>query len=548
MTDGQVKLACGHVLPVVGGACKVCDAMPVMMGYVGGRHVKVLRDSGCSGVVVKRELVEDRQLTGRFQECVLIDGTVRRVEEAVVDIDTPFYVGKVTALCMNKPVYDLIIGNVDGVRNPSDPDPNWCRKEDAEKHCEILQAVQTRGQKLTEQKGMKKLTVTNLVDIDVTVDKIKELQTTDDSLKTYRDLAKSGKKKVRGEGIVSWFSIEKGLLYRHFQSPKVSDNKTFKQLVIPDILRRKVMTIAHDSILGGHLGTKKTLDRISSSFSWPGIQGDVKRYCQSCDVCQRTFPKGRVTKVPLEKMPLIDTPFERIAVDLVGPISPVTDKGNRYILTVVDYSTRYPEAIPLKGIEAERVAEALVYVFSMMGIPKEILSDMGTQFTSNIMEEVSRLLSIKQLVTTPYHPACNGLVEKFNGTLKSMLRKMCAERPKDWDRYLPALLFAYREVPQESTKFSPFELMFGRTVRGPMMVLKELWTKEVHPEVKSTYQYVLDLKERLSNTCELARKDLQRSSERYKRNYDRKTKTRTFKVGDLVLILLPTDNNKLLMQ
>lgn len=102
-------------------------------------------------------------------------------------------------------------------------------------------------------------------------------------------------------------------------------------------------------------------------------------------------------------------------------------------MTVVDYSTRYPEAIPLKSIETERVAEALVYIFSMMGIPKEILSDMGTQFTSNVMKEVGRLLSFKQLVTTPYHPACNGLVEKFNGTLKSMLRKMCSERPKDWD-------------------------------------------------------------------------------------------------------------------
>lgn len=221
--------------------------------------------------------------------------------------------------------------------------------------------------------------------------------------------------------------------------------------------------------------------------------------------CQRTFPKGKVTKIPLEKMPLIDTPFERIAVDLVGPISPVTEKGNRYILTVVDYSTRYPEAIPLKSIETERVAEALVYIFSMMGIPKEILSDMGTQFTSNVMKEVSRLLSFKQLVTTPYHPACNGLVEKFNGTLKSMLRKMCSERPKDWDIYLPALLFAYREVPQESTKFSPFEFMFGRTVRGPMIVLKELWTKEVQPEVKTSYQYVLDLKDRISSTYELVR-------------------------------------------
>lgn len=522
--------------------------MPVLSGYVGENFVNVLRDSGCSGVVVKRELVKDSELTRKIQKCVLIDGTVRQVEEALIDIDTPFYTGKVSALCMREPVYDLIIGNVSGVRNQSEPNPQWCRRENREKCCEILQAVQTRGQKAKEEKGLKKLNVTDLVDLEVTVNKMKELQLIDETLTNYRNLANAGKRKLLGDGIVSWFSIDKGLLYRHFSSPKVSDNKTFKQLVIPEALRRKVMTIAHDSILGGHLGTKKTLDRISSSFYWPGIQGDVKRYCQSCDLCQRTFPKGKVTKIPLEKMPLIDTPFERIAVDLVGPISPVTEKGNRYILTVVDYSTRYPEAIPLKSIETERVAEALVYIFSMMGIPKEILSDMGTQFTSNVMKEVGRLLSFKQLVTTPYHPACNGLVEKFNGTLKSMLRKMCSERPKDWDRYLPALLFAYREVPQESTKFSPFELMFGRTVRGPMMVLKELWTKEVQPEVKTSYQYVLDLKDRLSSTCELVRHELQKSSDRYKKNYDRKASNRSFKVGDYVLILLPTDSNKLLMQ
>ena len=78
------------------------------------------------------------------------------------------------------------------------------------------------------------------------------------------------------------------------------------------------------------------------------------------------------------------------------------------------------------------------------------------------MKEVSRLLSMKQLVTTPYHPMCNGLVERFNGTMKQMLKRMCAERPKDWDRYLPALLFAYREVPQESLGFSPFELLYRR--------------------------------------------------------------------------------------
>ena len=108
---------------------------------------------------------------------------------------------------------------------------------------------------------------------------------------------------------------------------------------------------------------------------------------------------------------------------------------------------------------------------------------------------------MKQLVTTPYHPMCNGLVERFNGTMKQMLKRMCAERPKDWDRYLPALLFAYREVPQESLGFSPFELLYGRTVRGPMSILKEVWTKEAtEPDVKLTYQYVLELQDRLQDT------------------------------------------------
>ena len=104
-------------------------------------------------------------------------------------------------------------------------------------------------------------------------------------------------------------------------------------------------------------------------------------------------------------------------------------------------------------------------MFARVGIPREILSDQGSQFISSVMKEVCRLLSVKQVVvTTLYHPMCNGLVEKFNGTLKNMLRKMCAEKPKDWDRYINPLLFAYREVRQESLGYAPFELIYGRTV------------------------------------------------------------------------------------
>ena len=152
-------------------------------------------------------------------------------------------------------------------------------------------------------------------------------------------------------------------------------------------------------------------------------------------------------------------------MDLIGPMVPKSDKGNRYILNLVDYATRFLEAVALKSTDTDKVAEALVDMFARVGIPNEILSDNGPQFISDVMKEVGRLLSLRQLLSTPYHPMCNGLVEKFNGTLKFMLRRMVEERPKDWDRYISPLLFAYREAPQASTGFSPFELLYVRSVR-----------------------------------------------------------------------------------
>ncbi len=191
----------------------------------------------------------------------------------------------------------------------------------------------------------------------------------------------------------------------------------------------------------------------------------------------------------------------------------------------------------------------MVNVFSRVGVPSEILTDQGSQFTSELMKELSRLLSIRQLTTTPYHPSCNGLVERFNATLKQMLKRLCADRPSDWDRYIAPLLFAYRETPQSSLGFSPFELIYGRSVRGPMAILKELWTGTIdNPETKTTYQYVLELRERLESTCDLAHQELAKAAENAKHYYDRKTRPRSFKVDDYVLLLLPTDKNKLLLQ
>ena len=301
--------------------------------------------------------------------------------------------------------------------------------------------------------------------------------------------------------------------------------------------------------MSGHLGIKKTMDRVLTEFFWPGVCGDVSRFCKSCIICQRTIQKGRVTKVPLGKLPLIDTPFKRVAVDIVGPIEPRSERKSRYILTMIDYATRYPEAVALPGIETERVAEALVEMFSRVGIPDEILTDCGSQFTAEVMKEVSRLLSLQQITTTPYHPICNGLIERFHMTLKQTLRRMCAERPKDWDKYLPALLFAIREVPQESLGFSPFELLYGRNVKGPMAILRELWSGEARDEhVLSTYQYVIELRDRLEQTCKLAHENLKKLQIKQKTYYDRRARSRKFDVGDKVLLLLPTDSNKLLLQ
>ena len=544
--DGCLELKNGSSIPCVSGACdkhttvSSDEDMPVCQGFVGEHAVKVLRDTGCSSAAVKSDLVEPDQMTGRVHLCVLIDGTARRFPIAKVKVNTPYYIGEVEAMCMKQPIYDLVIGNIPGVRN--DPDENWMTPTDETSG--EASAVTTRAQAEKDKRALRPLIVPTAETPDMDLQKLKEAQQKDTSLQKFWNMD-DREQPIRSGGTF-WMKVCKGVLYRFYK--KTGDSVPVKQIMVPSEFRRQVMKLAHEGILGGHLATQKTVDRIRTSFQWPGLVSDVTRYCRSCDICQRTIPKGRVARVPLGRMPVMDEPFQRIAVDLIGAISPVTDKGNRYILTVVDYATRYPEAVALPKIEAERVAEALLSVFCRVGFPREVLSDCGTQFTSEVMREVSRLISMRQLFTTPYNPRCNGLCERINGVLKSMLKKMCQERPQDWDRYLPAVLFAYREVPQASTGFSPFELLYGRTVRGPMQVLKELWTGSDTPEVKTTYQYVLDLRNRLEDTCQLARESILSSQEEYRHYYDKKTKNRRFKLGDKVLLLLPTDHNKLTLQ
>lgn len=214
---------------------------------------------------------------------------------------------------------------------------------------------------------------------------------------------------------------------------------------------------------------------------------------------------------------------------------------------MVDVATRYPDAMVLRNIGTQTVTEALLK-FSRYGIPSEKLSDQDSNFTSDLMNEVNRFLSIKQLLTTPYHPMANGMVERFNGTMKQMLKKMCQERSQDWDRHLPDILFAYREVPQASLGVSPFEMLYGRNVRGSLTILKEVWLDEsISTDMRSCYSHVLKLREKLERTCELAHRTLREAKLEHKKYYDKGSCKRQLQPGQKAPILLPSDHNKLVM-
>ena len=376
----------------------------------------------------------------------------------------------------------------------------------------------------------------SLQSLDISADQLRDLQDKDPSLEDVRRAA-------AGEGKTTddWeFFRQDGLLYRRRQ-----DQSHSEQLVLPISCRNPVLQLAHDIPMAGHLGRRKTRRRILQRFYWPGLYRDVRDYCRSCHQCQKSSPRG-TRRAPLIPLPIIDVPFRRVAMDIVGPL-PRSSTGKRFILVICDYATRYPEAIALRTIDANQIARALVSFFSRVGLPEEILTDQGTNFTSQLLQEVYRLLRIKPIRTTPYHPQTDGLVERFNQTLKSMLKKTANKEGKNWDELLPYLLFAYREVPQASTGFSPFELVYGRPVRGPLDILKESWESSPKSS-ESVVSYVLLMQERLQNLRDLVRINLEQAQTAQKLWYDRNARSRAFDPGDQVLVLLPTSNNKLLAE
>ena len=163
--------------------------------------------------------------------------------------------------------------------------------------------------------------------------------------------------------------------------------------------------------------------------------------------------------------------MDRVALDILGPV-PQTYGGNKYVLVITDYFTRFAEAFAVPDISTKTIAEKMVTQFiCRYGIPTQIHTDQGTQFTSELFLELCKLLHIDKTRNSPFHPQSSGLVEKLNGTIEDMLSKVVSKNQRDWDQYLPFLMLAYRSSIHETLGETSNFMMFGREVSMPVDLL-----------------------------------------------------------------------------
>ena len=229
-------------------------------------------------------------------------------------------------------------------------------------------------------------------------------------------------------------------------------------------------------------------------------------------------------------------PFSRLAFDVVGPL-PRTRSGFKYVLTCMCYASKYLEAIPLKRVDTQSVAEGMVEVYSRTGLPTEILTDQGTVFMSALHKQLCDVLEIKRIRTSPYHPESDGMLERWHASMKSMIKKTELDR-RDWDKCLKYFLFAYQSTPHSMTGFSPFELIYGRDVRAPLELLKDGWMSGELPE-RGLHDWVELLMERMEAMAQLASTREKAGKVRMKQTYDKRAKSRSFEMGSMVLMRVP---------
>ena len=242
-------------------------------------------------------------------------------------------------------------------------------------------------------------------------------------------------------------------------------NGSRKRVVAPAHLRESILKESHGGVYAGHFSGVKLYSTVCRNWWWPTIYKDVMDFCKNCPDCAVVSGAGRKQIPPLHPIP-VQRPFQIFGMDIME--LPMTERGNRYVIVFQDFLTKWPLVFPAPDQKAIRIARLVAEeIVPMFGVPESLLSDRGANLLANVMTDVCSLLGITKLNTTAYHPQCNGMIERMNRTLKAMLRKHAVKFGPQWDKFLPGVLWAYRNAPHGTTKEKPSFLMFGLDLRSP---------------------------------------------------------------------------------
>jgi transposase InsO family protein len=273
------------------------------------------------------------------------------------------------------------------------------------------------------------------------------------------------------------------------------------QILVPRQCRADIVKQIHEQ---GHFGCLRTQNSLRDRFYWPSWKTDISKHVGRCVPClQRKGPQVR-PKLPPKKY-LSSEPFERLSMDITGPLN-VTARGNKYILVVTDYFTKWCEAIPIPDQQATTIADALIeVVISRHGCPREIHSDRGQNFLSQVIKLICDRLHITRTKTCAYRPCSNGITERNNRTIADCLSKL-SEENREWDRLVPLVCLYMRSSQHKVTGYSPALLTYGREMRLPA----DLMYPTGHVDTTITMpEYLENLEQRLHVASEMARKHLE---------------------------------------
>jgi hypothetical protein len=202
------------------------------------------------------------------------------------------------------------------------------------------------------------------------------------------------------------------------------------------------------------------------NYYWPKIAAVTQHHCQACLYCLKRKAYNQVAIPPVQAYDLPESPMQQCHWDLTGPF-PISTSGNRYLLVFKDRLTKWSEIVPLPNKEVTTVVDALIGICSRLGSPTVLISDRGTEFTAHAMSEITRILGIRHIKTSPSNPRSNGLAENHMRTLKDMLAAYVNQTHTDWDKYASLVAHFYNTTVNDATGFTPYFLLYGREDNSP---------------------------------------------------------------------------------